>query len=318
MGQLCLHVSGSYDVKSLAKTLTDNSLSFKYSTVEKATGSWDESNKCGQSRFGLYKPLFIPVSRSISVYDFMFFSELQGSVGEAQHSQRLHCRNADSAISWTKGDHYLKPINELANNDSRIGLHKRQQERKCKGFYTHNYWKRITELDFGNCVCLTLQLLIKEGYRLWRRTQNKSVAGNWVLDQAIRRVPNEEYCCRFSEEIRLVITNLCNGNRKHGMSTLTPNAERMKLRGAFFVGNVLAVPKTTGSTAACEKRTADKNKVTRFQSMSFYALPDHKRLRSATHYDTGCPGVVHTKDQLCEEQRCVSERKQAVNAHVPR
>ncbi|KAI3744307.1 hypothetical protein L1987_57385 [Smallanthus sonchifolius] len=36
----------------MAKILNDSSLNFKYSTIEKATGSWDEANKLGQGGFG--------------------------------------------------------------------------------------------------------------------------------------------------------------------------------------------------------------------------------------------------------------------------
>nr|XP_043613226.1 cysteine-rich receptor-like protein kinase 2 [Erigeron canadensis] len=43
----------SYDVEKLSAMLTDISLNFKYSTVEKATGNWDESNKIGQGGFGI-------------------------------------------------------------------------------------------------------------------------------------------------------------------------------------------------------------------------------------------------------------------------
>lgn len=47
---------GSIDAKKMAKMLNDSSLNFKYSTVEKATGNWDESNKLGQGGFGtVYK-----------------------------------------------------------------------------------------------------------------------------------------------------------------------------------------------------------------------------------------------------------------------
>ncbi|KAI7742009.1 hypothetical protein M8C21_024076, partial [Ambrosia artemisiifolia] len=47
---------GSYDVDKLAKILNNSSLNFKYSTVEKATGHWDYSNKLGQGRLGtVYK-----------------------------------------------------------------------------------------------------------------------------------------------------------------------------------------------------------------------------------------------------------------------
>ncbi|KAL9663543.1 hypothetical protein QQ045_018932 [Rhodiola kirilowii] len=47
---------GSNDVEKLAKILHDSSLNFKYSTIVKATGSFDETNKLGQGGFGtVYK-----------------------------------------------------------------------------------------------------------------------------------------------------------------------------------------------------------------------------------------------------------------------
>ncbi|XP_057448514.1 cysteine-rich receptor-like protein kinase 2 isoform X2 [Lotus japonicus] len=47
---------GSYDPDKLAKTLQHNSLNFKYSTLDRATGSFHESNKLGQGGFGtVYK-----------------------------------------------------------------------------------------------------------------------------------------------------------------------------------------------------------------------------------------------------------------------
>lgn len=58
--------SGSNDAKKLAKILTDSSLNFKYSTIEKATGSWDETNKLGEGGFGtVYK---------VEPYDTLYIS----------------------------------------------------------------------------------------------------------------------------------------------------------------------------------------------------------------------------------------------------
>ena len=55
-------VSGSDDANKLVKILNDSSLNFKYSTLEKATGSFDDSNKLGQGGFGsVYKVVSLPL-----------------------------------------------------------------------------------------------------------------------------------------------------------------------------------------------------------------------------------------------------------------
>ena len=47
---------GAADVEKLVKTLHKNNLNFKYSTLEKATRSFEEANKLGQGGFGtVYK-----------------------------------------------------------------------------------------------------------------------------------------------------------------------------------------------------------------------------------------------------------------------
>ncbi|KAI3516198.1 hypothetical protein L1887_15109 [Cichorium endivia] len=58
---------GSYDAEKLAKILTDSSLNFKYSTIEKATGNWDESNKLGQGGFGTVYKGVLSDGREIAV-----------------------------------------------------------------------------------------------------------------------------------------------------------------------------------------------------------------------------------------------------------
>nr|XP_043621355.1 cysteine-rich receptor-like protein kinase 2 isoform X2 [Erigeron canadensis] len=57
----------SYDVEKLATMLTDISLNFKYSTLEKATGNWDESNKIGQGGFGTVYKGVLSDGREIAV-----------------------------------------------------------------------------------------------------------------------------------------------------------------------------------------------------------------------------------------------------------
>ncbi|GJT36521.1 cysteine-rich receptor-like protein kinase 2 [Tanacetum coccineum] len=70
---------GSYDVKRLAKMLKDSSLNFKYSTVEKATGSWDESNKLGQGGFGTVYKGVLSDGREIAVKRLYFNNKFRAA-----------------------------------------------------------------------------------------------------------------------------------------------------------------------------------------------------------------------------------------------
>ncbi|KAL1807266.1 hypothetical protein DCAR_0833132 [Daucus carota subsp. sativus] len=58
---------GSTEVNKLVKTLHDSSLNFKYSTVERATGSFDEANKLGQGGFGTVYKGVLADGREIAV-----------------------------------------------------------------------------------------------------------------------------------------------------------------------------------------------------------------------------------------------------------
>ncbi|CAI0405214.1 unnamed protein product [Linum tenue] len=63
---------GSQDVQKMVKTLNDSSLNFKYSTLEKATGCFDEANKLGQGGFGSVYKGVLADGREIAVKRLFF------------------------------------------------------------------------------------------------------------------------------------------------------------------------------------------------------------------------------------------------------
>ncbi|XP_055819358.1 cysteine-rich receptor-like protein kinase 2 [Solanum dulcamara] len=63
---------GANDVEKLVKILLQNSLNFNYSTLDKATGSFDEANKIGQGGFGTVYKGVLADGREIAIKRLFF------------------------------------------------------------------------------------------------------------------------------------------------------------------------------------------------------------------------------------------------------
>ncbi|GJX81148.1 3-hydroxy-3-methylglutaryl-coenzyme A reductase [Tanacetum coccineum] len=98
-------VIGCYDVKRLAKTLKDSSLNFKHSSVEKATGSSDESNKLGQGGFGTIYKAWIKKKTSLNRFIDVFVVYLATVQDSAQSVESSHCITMMEAVNNGKDLH---------------------------------------------------------------------------------------------------------------------------------------------------------------------------------------------------------------------
>ncbi|KAK4391726.1 Cysteine-rich receptor-like protein kinase [Sesamum angolense] len=70
---------GSGDAEKFVKTLSDSSLNFKYSMLEKATGSFNEANKLGQGGFGTVYKGVLADGREIAVKRLFFNNKHRAS-----------------------------------------------------------------------------------------------------------------------------------------------------------------------------------------------------------------------------------------------
>ncbi|KAK7386780.1 hypothetical protein VNO78_27116 [Psophocarpus tetragonolobus] len=97
---------GSTDAEKLAKTLLHNSLNFKYSTLDKATNSFDEANMLGQGGFGTVYKGVLADGREIASRDYTSTTSIEQQISTMKSfpEDKSHI---STAIAGTLG--YMAP-----------------------------------------------------------------------------------------------------------------------------------------------------------------------------------------------------------------
>nr|GMD23280.1 cysteine-rich receptor-like protein kinase 2 [Ipomoea batatas] len=104
---------GPNDAEKLVKILHDSSLNFKYSTLEKATGCFDEANKLGQGGFGTVYKGVLPDGREIAVKRLFFNNKHRAAdfynevniISSVEHKNLVRllgcsCSGPESLLAW--------------------------------------------------------------------------------------------------------------------------------------------------------------------------------------------------------------------------
>jgi serine/threonine protein kinase len=155
---------GSNDAKKLAKTLEQKSLNFKYSTLEKATESFNDNNKLGHGGFGTVYRVFLLPEKTYSltilhIIQFLTILLLQGVLldGREIAIKRLYFNNRHRAADFYNEVNIISGV-EHKNLVRLLGCSCSGPESLLVYEYMHN--RSLDRFIFGNFLNPCIRQLI--------------------------------------------------------------------------------------------------------------------------------------------------------------
>ncbi|KAL3347398.1 hypothetical protein AABB24_021197 [Solanum stoloniferum] len=111
---------GAADVEKLVKTLHQNNLNFKYSTLDKATRSFDEANKLGQGGFGTVYKGVLADGKEIAVKRLFFNNKHRAAdfYNEVNIISSVHHKNLTRLLGYSTSGPESLLVYELLPNQS--------------------------------------------------------------------------------------------------------------------------------------------------------------------------------------------------------
>ncbi|XP_049389587.1 cysteine-rich receptor-like protein kinase 2 [Solanum stenotomum] len=111
---------GASDVEKLVKILHQNNLNFKYSTLDKATGSFDEANKLGQGGFGTVYKGVLADGKEIAVKRQFFNNKHTAAdfYNEVNIISSVHHKNLTRLLGYSTSGPESLLVYELLPNQS--------------------------------------------------------------------------------------------------------------------------------------------------------------------------------------------------------
>jgi serine/threonine protein kinase len=157
-------LAGSNDAEKLAKTLEQKSLNFKYSTLEKATESFNDNNKLGHGGFGtVYRVFLLPEKTYnftiLHIMQFLTILLLQGVLldGREIAIKRLYFNNRHRAADFYNEVNIISGV-EHKNLVRLLGCSCSGPESLLVYEYMHN--RSLDRFIFGNFLNACIRQLI--------------------------------------------------------------------------------------------------------------------------------------------------------------